>query len=98
MRWLPALTLLVVVAPPAAAQDIGAAKLFRGVEKKVRAAKTLRIRFDWSQITPKESKTSKIKGTLLLGEGDLFRLEFEGKLSDEPVNGIIVSDGVKMST
>ena len=48
MRCLLTLALLSVGAGSAAAQENEAEKLFRSMEKKVHAAKTLRLRYDAS--------------------------------------------------
>jgi hypothetical protein len=46
MRWLLTLALLALMTWPTAAQENEAEKLFRELEQKVRAAKTLEVRFD----------------------------------------------------
>jgi outer membrane lipoprotein-sorting protein len=70
-----------------------AEKLFRGMEQKVRTAKTLQLRFELS-ITDADGKKGNAKGTLILGEGDKYRAEAEGKLFGEAVIKFTsVSDG-----
>src|SRR6266487_4650333 len=97
MRCLLTLALLSVGAGPVAAQEKEAEKLFRSMEKKVHAAKTLRLRYD-ATITDSDGKKWTVKGTLILGEGDKFRVEIEGKLFGEAVKGTQVSDGTDMSS
>jgi outer membrane lipoprotein-sorting protein len=92
MRWLLTLALLVAAAWPAVAEENDAEKLFRVMEKKVNEAKTLKIRFD-ANITGADAKKWNLKGTLVLGEGDRFRVESEGKLFGEETKFTVVSDG-----
>src|SRR5690349_2582740 len=92
MRQLLTLALLALAAWPAAAQENDAEKLYRAMEKKVRAAKTLQLHFD-ATITGADAKKSNVKGTLVLGEGDKFRAESEGKLFGEESRFTVVSDG-----
>jgi hypothetical protein len=92
MRWLVTFAVLVLTAWPAAAEDNEAEKLCRGLEKKLRAAKTLRVRFDLA-VTDARSKKWNLKGALTLGEGDRFRAEAKGKLFGEAVEFTEVSDG-----
>ena len=92
MRWVLPLTLLAVAVWPAAAEENEAEKLFRAMEKKVRAARTLRVRFD-AQITDARGKKWDLKGSLVLGEGDRFRMESTGKLFGEAINFTVISDG-----
>ncbi|HVS35983.1 MAG TPA: hypothetical protein VMS17_10425 [Gemmataceae bacterium] len=94
MRWLLTLPLLALTAWPAAAEQNEAEKLFRGMEEKVRAAKTLQLRFDLS-ITDALGKKGSVKGALILGDGDKYRSEGEGKLFGEAVKGVDVSDGTE---
>src|SRR5437016_4324735 len=97
MRWLLTLALLAVTAWPAAAQENDAEKLFREMEKKVRAARTLQLRFDAS-ITGADAKKGNVKGTLILGEGDKLRAEAEGNLFGEESKFTQVSDGTDMKS
>jgi outer membrane lipoprotein-sorting protein len=94
MRWLPALPLLAAAAWPAAAQDNEAEKLFRAMEQKVRSARTVRLRFDLSMAGALGTKGN-VKGTLLLGEGDKYRVEMDGTVFGQAVRGTEVSDGTR---
>src|SRR5215831_4062263 len=97
MRFLMTLTLLGVVARPAAAEGNEAEKLFHAMEQKVRKARTLRLRYDLN-ITDAAGKKGTVKGTLVLGEGDRFRAEATGNLFGEAVKFITVSDGTTMKS
>src|SRR5438105_2078484 len=96
MRWLLTLPLLALAACPAVAEENEAEKLFRGMEEKVRAAKTLRVRFDLG-VTDALGKKGTIKGALTLGEGDKYRAEGEGKLFGQAVQFTEVCDGANTS-
>jgi outer membrane lipoprotein-sorting protein len=96
MRWLLTLPLLALAAWPAAAEENEAEKLFRDMEQKVRAAKTLRVRFDLS-VTDGLGKKGKVKGALTLGEGDKYRAEGEGQLFGQAVQFTEVCDGAHTS-
>src|SRR5437868_4752834 len=94
MRRSFALALLAAAGGTAAAQDDGAEKLFRGMQDKVRAAKTLRVQYDIN-ITDALGKMGVLKGVLVLGEGQKYRSEGEGMLFGEPVKFTEVSDGTR---
>jgi outer membrane lipoprotein-sorting protein len=95
MRLLVTTALLMFFTRAAVAADKEAEDLFRGLEQKLRSAKTLRVRFDLSVTV---GKPGSLKGMLLLGEGDKFRLELEGKPFGELVKLTVVSDGARMSS
>jgi hypothetical protein len=97
MRWLLTMALLAIMASPALAQENEAEKLVRSMAQRVRAAKTLRLRFDLS-VTDSDAKTGTLKGALILGEGDKFWAQGEGKPFDKAVKFTIVNDGVTMKT
>jgi outer membrane lipoprotein-sorting protein len=92
MRWLATMALLGAAACPAAAEENQAEKLYRNLEKKLRAAKTLRVRFDLA-VTDARGKEWSLKGSLALGEGDRYRAEARGKLFGEAVEVVEASDG-----
>jgi hypothetical protein len=89
MRVLP-LVVLVLVAAPAQAQD-EAESLYRAMEKKICATKSLQIDFEGEQVFLKEKGT--IKAKVYLGEGNRYRiegvLEHDGKMESV----LIVADG-----
>ena len=92
MRWFLTVALAALAVGPASAEQNEAEKLFRVMEQKVRDAKTLRVRFDLSIIDGLD-KEGKVKGALVLGDGDKYRVEGEGKLFGEAVKFTEVSDG-----
>src|SRR4051794_20386901 len=69
-RWFLLLT-LAGFTPPAKAGENEAEKLFRQVEKNLKAARSVQVRFDM------KSGENKVQGTLLLGEGDRMRMDGE---------------------
>ena len=103
MRCSLTLALLTLLAWPAAAQENEAEKLFRELEQKVRAAKTLQVRFDAIMTGPEvkpmddkkkaEVKKWHVKGSVILGEGDKYRAEYEGNLFGQDNKRTLVSDG-----
>ncbi len=97
MHYLLTLALLALAALPAPAQENQAEKLFRGMEQQIRTAKNIRLRFDLS-MTDALGKKGNVKGTLILGEGDKFRAEAEGKLFGQGVKFTSVSDGTKVKS
>jgi hypothetical protein len=103
MRCFLTLALLALMTWPAAAQENEAEKLFRDLEQKVRAAKTLQVRFDAIITGPEVKNTDDkknvdpkkwhFKGSTILGEGDKFRAEYEGNLFGQETKYTVVSDG-----
>jgi outer membrane lipoprotein-sorting protein len=92
--------LLVVVSAPALAQDNEAEKLFRNMEKRILAAKSVEVRFDY-QIENREGEKWKwkTKGTLLLTKDSSAQLKVSGYFADErdaPFQ--LVSDGKRLKT
>jgi uncharacterized protein (TIGR03066 family) len=67
-------------------------KLFRAMQQKVAAAKTLRVRFDLT-VTGADGGKGIVKGSLTLGAGDKYRVELDGKLFGHVVKETEVSDG-----
>jgi outer membrane lipoprotein-sorting protein len=94
MRRLLATTLLAALAGPVAAQDGDAELLVRRMHDKVRAAKTLRVRFEIS-VTDALGKKGAVKGALVLGDGQKYRAEGEGEVFGQAVKFAEVSDGVR---
>jgi hypothetical protein len=58
----------------------------------MRAARTLRVRFDLA-VTDARSRQWSLKGSLALGQGDRYRAEAKGKLFGEAVEFVEVSNG-----
>ena len=77
MRWL-ALLVLILAAAPSRAQEGEAEKLYRAMEKKILAAKSLVLEFN-SQVTVDDKKFT-VKGTIYVAAGNKTRLELESKL------------------
>jgi hypothetical protein len=82
MRWL-ALFVLVLAPAPARAQEEDAEKLYRAMEKKVLAVKSLALEFNFEMtLDDKALGTSKytVKGSIYVAAGNRIRLEAEGDL------------------
>jgi outer membrane lipoprotein-sorting protein len=77
MRWL-ALLVLILAAAPARAQEGEAEKLYRAMEKKILAAKSLALEFN-SQVTVDDKKFT-VKGNIYVAAGNKTRLELESEL------------------
>jgi outer membrane lipoprotein-sorting protein len=97
MRWLLTAVLLTLACWPARAEENDAERLFRTMTEKVRTAKTLRVRFDLN-VTDALGKKWNVKGRLILGEGDKYRIEGDGKLFGEAVKFIEVSDRTRTAS
>ena len=95
--WLGVACLGLVPLGRLSAQENEAETLFRSMEQKVRAAKTLQLRFDAS-ITGADAKKWNVKGSLVLGESDQLRAETEGMLFGEESKVTFVSDGTEMKS
>jgi outer membrane lipoprotein-sorting protein len=86
MRWISLATALLF-AGPVAAQENEAEKLFRAMEKKVRAANSLEAAIEG------DVKDAKFKGKLLVGDGNRFRLETEADVDGNKHHHMLASDG-----
>jgi hypothetical protein len=93
MRWF---TLLVVLcqAAPMSAQDSDAEKLYRAMENKVRAAKTLHMALEGDMDA--QGFKGKFKGTMDFALGSKARLELDYDLFGKPEKLLLIADG-KMS-
>jgi outer membrane lipoprotein-sorting protein len=98
MRYVLSILLWSVLLPVALAQDNEAEKLFRDMEKKLLAAKSFEITFEY-QIEDLARKKRTTKGTLVLTKDNKAQLKvsgyFEGK-RDAPFE--LVSDGKQLKT
>jgi outer membrane lipoprotein-sorting protein len=98
MRYVLSVLAWSFLLPVALAQDNEAEKLFRDMEKKIRAAKSFEITFDY-QVEDLAGTKRSSKGTLLLTKDNKAGLKvsgyFEGK-RDAPLE--LVSDGTKLKT
>jgi outer membrane lipoprotein-sorting protein len=91
MRWIFLVSGLLLAAP-AAAQENEAEKLFRTMEKKVRAAKSLEVVLEGTA-TQGDGKDVKWKGKLLVGDGNRFRMETEADADGKKHQSLLASDG-----
>jgi outer membrane lipoprotein-sorting protein len=90
MRWIT-LTAVLFVAAPACGQENEAEKLFRGMERKVLAAKSLEVVFEGSAASP-DFKVA-MKGKALLGQGGLYRIDIDGEFGGKSEQGLMLCDG-----
>lgn len=100
MRYVLPVLLFPALLRVALAQDDEAEKLFRDVEKKILAAKSFEVSFDYriEDRTGKKWKW-KTKGTMLLTKDNKARLEIGGYFRDEPDALFqLVSDGKQLKT
>src|SRR5437764_7019967 len=96
MRYGLMIVTLAVATWPAVAQD-NAEKLYRDLEQKLHAAKTLSLTFELSATNGDGDKEA-VKGTLTLGEDDKFLMEGEGKADGKTTKFVVVSDGANIKT
>jgi outer membrane lipoprotein-sorting protein len=93
MRW--SLTLLALaIAVPAYAQENEAEKLFRQMEKKLQAAKTVQVRFDATISIV--GMAGSVKGDAAYGEGDKVRIDAEVTFSGKNSRATLICDGTKL--
>jgi len=98
MRLVIVQLVIVSVALPALAQEgKQAEKLFRTFEKKLVAAKALRIALEGTAAGIEDVPgVLKYKGTMLLAEGNKARFEMEVEMEGKKQKSNLVSDGAKM--
>jgi hypothetical protein len=94
MRWL-ALLVLILVAAPARAQEGEAEKLYRAMEKKILAAKSLVVEFNSQHTVDDKREPSKftVKGTIYVAAGNKTRLDLESELFQLGGKTLIVTNG-----
>jgi len=94
MRWL-ALIVLILAAAPARAQEAEAEKLYRAMEKKILAAKSLVVEFNSQHTVDDKSEPSKftVKGTIYVALGNKTRLDLESELFELGGKTLIVTNG-----
>jgi outer membrane lipoprotein-sorting protein len=90
MRWL-ALFVLILAAAPARAQEGEAEKLYRAMEKKILASKSLVLEFN-SEMIPDDKKVT-VKGTIYIATGNKTRLDLESELFELGGKNLIVTNG-----
>jgi outer membrane lipoprotein-sorting protein len=93
MRWLLTMT-VGALATPVFAGENDAEKLFRQMEKKVKASKTIQIRFELTMMFFGTDAT--LKGTMVFGEADKLRLDAKGSMGGKDINVTAIGDGTKM--
>jgi hypothetical protein len=94
MRWL-ALLVLILAAAPAQAQEGEAEKLYRTMEKKIRAAKSLVVEFNSQHTVDDKSEPSKftVKGTMYIALGNKTHLDLESEIFQLGGKNLIVTNG-----
>lgn len=98
MRYVLSVLLWPALLPAALAQDKQAETVYRDMEKKILAAKSFEVTFDY-QIEGTERKKRTTKGTLLLTKDNKANLKvsgFFGEKREAPV--LLVSDGMQLKT
>jgi outer membrane lipoprotein-sorting protein len=96
MCWLPMTAALVFLTGPAQAQENEAEKLYRGMEKKILAAKTLQIEVEGQLVFPQGKGT--LKGKVLFAQGNRCRIEVLVEHNGMKQTGSVVSDGKSIVT
>jgi outer membrane lipoprotein-sorting protein len=92
MRLLFSAAVLALVATRSAqAQPNEAEKLYRAMEKNIRAAKSLKIAGEIEVNFKQDGGT--LKGTLLVAEGNKLRVELAGKSGDKDISTSTISNG-----
>jgi outer membrane lipoprotein-sorting protein len=84
--------LATVFLSPALAQDNEAEKLFRGMEKKLLAAKAFEVTFDY------QFQGRKAKGELLVTQENKMRLKVIGHFEKQKAGFELVADGKQLKT
>src|SRR5207249_9088518 len=90
LAMLAIASLAAVFLPPALAQDNDAEKLFRGMEKKLLAAKAFEVKFDY------QLEKRKAKGELLVTQENKVRLKVVGALENRKAAFELVADGKRL--
>jgi outer membrane lipoprotein-sorting protein len=94
MRWLPVLAALCLGAP-AFAQDSDAEKIYRAMENKIRAAKTLHVAFG-TESEQNGKKKSPVKGSIDFTQGNKARFEMVIDPAGSAEKILAVTDGKVM--
>jgi hypothetical protein len=94
MRWL-APFILILAAAPGRAQEGESEKLYRAMEKKIRAAKSLVVEFNSQHTVDDKTEPSKftVKGTIYVALGNKTRLDLESELFQLGGKNLIVTNG-----
>jgi outer membrane lipoprotein-sorting protein len=86
-----ALLVLVLAAGPAGAEEAEAEKLYRGMEKKILAAKTLAVEFNSEMAV--DGKKFTVKGTINIAAGNKTRLNIESEVFQLGGKMLVVTSG-----
>jgi hypothetical protein len=96
MHWL-ALLILILAAAPARAQEreAEAEKLYRAMEKKILAARSLVVEFNSKNTVDDKSEPSKftVKGAIYVASGNKTRLDLQSELFQLGGKTLIVTNG-----
>jgi outer membrane lipoprotein-sorting protein len=95
MRWIT-VAALALLAAPAYGQESDAEKLYRAMEKKVRAAKAIHFVFD-GQVSGMGMKST-LKGEVRMAQGEKANLALDGQFAGQSMKMTIISDGKKAYT
>jgi outer membrane lipoprotein-sorting protein len=90
MRWMVALTVLILTAP-AFAQQEAAEKLYRAMEKHLRDAKSVKVVFESDASIDKD--TTKMRGTVSVADGNRAHLDISGSDNGKPWSMTFIADG-----
>jgi outer membrane lipoprotein-sorting protein len=96
MRWLLCVSFLLVASLPAAAQENEAEKLFRAMEKKIAAAKTMAV--DFHLKLEAGAETIDGRGSVTTASGNKLKLTISIKDATGSMQITMVSDGKKAVT
>jgi uncharacterized protein (TIGR03067 family) len=98
MRLVIVPVVLMSVTLPGVAQEAkDAEKLFRGFEKKLAAAKAIRISLEGTATGIEDVPgVIKYKGTMVIADGNKARFEMEVEMGGKKQKSTVVSDGPKM--
>src|SRR2546430_3379897 len=93
MRYVLFILLFLPLLPAALAQENDAEKLYRGMEKKLLAAKAFEVTFDY------QVEKGKAKGELLVTRENKVRMKIVGHFEEKPKARFeLVSDGNRVSS
>jgi outer membrane lipoprotein-sorting protein len=90
MRWIFAPAVFILLAP-AFAQPNTAEKLYRGMEKTIRDAKSIKMGFEIDAATDKDN--NKVRGSVSVAEGNKARMEITGTEDGKQRTMTLIADG-----
>jgi hypothetical protein len=95
MRWTFALLTVALVAPAAPAQEGEAKKLFEAMEQKLGKARAHQVAFEMDMSEGPDPV--KIKGMVIVADGNRLKLAFDGVVDGNPAKGLVVCDGTTLA-